>query len=219
MKSKHTYTIIILVIVAGGIFYFIKNKPVEIDQPTNTEVKTTEIAPGVSIETTEKGIDKNSTIVAPNLNKKMVFPASYNENAQKIMLAKINPTISFLKQNGASYDSWIDLAIYRKMLNDYVGAEEIWVYLTKVAPSKPDAYLNLGDLYAYYLHDNTKAEKYFLIVQDVSPKWVVGYERTVDFYVTVLQDKTKAKNFLDNSIIKYPDMKTGLQPLLDSLKN
>lgn len=218
MKNRQIYIIVILVVVAGGFFYFVKNRKVENVELTDTEVKITEIAPGVNLETSEKTIDKNSTVVAPDLDKKIVFPPTYNENAQKLMLAKINPTISFLKDNPTSYDSWIDLGIYRKMLNDYVGAEEIWVYLTKVAPSKPDAYLNLGDLYAYYLRDNAKAEKYFLIVQDVSPKWIAGYERTVDFYVTVLQNKDKAKRFLEASIVKNPDIKAGLQPLLDSLK-
>ncbi len=218
MKNRKIYGVITLIVVVGGIFYFVKNRKVEDVQSTDTEVKITEIAPGVNLETSEKTIDKNSTVVAPILDKKIVFPPTYNENAQKIMLAKINTTISFLKQNPTSYDSWIDLGIYRKMLNDYNGAEEIWVYLTKVAPTKPDAYLDLGDLYAYYLHDNAKAEKYFLIVQDVSPKWIVGYERTVDFYVTVRQDKIKAKKFLDSAIAKHPDMEEGLQPLLDSLK-
>lgn len=218
MKNKFIFTIIILLVVVGGISYLIKNKPTETTLSTDTEVKTTEIAPGVNVETTEKSIDKNSTVVAPYIDKKINFPSTYNENAQKIMLAKIDATKSVLKQNPTSYESWIDLAIYRKMLNDYSGAEEIWVYLTKVASSKPDAYLNLGDLYAYYLHDKDKAEKYFLIVQDISPKWIQGYERTVDFYVTVLQDKNKAKNFLDGAIAKYPDLKITLEPLMDSLK-
>lgn len=220
---------IAILVGALGVFIYrdLNKTPIAPSAETQSNVvaTTTTTAPKIDLGVVESAgdykieiIDSAPKVKPPKLERPIVFPPSFSSNAQFVMTGKIDEIIAILTKDQANVDAWFNLAIYRKMLNDYKGAEEIWIYLTKILKEPSYVFVNLGDLYGYYLRDSAKAEINFLRAVEVSPRWLVGYERVVDFYVTVLNDKAKAKSFLEASIVKYPDIKSQLEPLIAELK-
>ena len=209
-NKKNLLIYIGAVLIIGGIaYYFLSDfrgkSPVAIIR------EIIEIAPGVTAEIEREA--KIATTSPLYLNPSVKAPALYPITSSP----KSDALIASLKKE-PKYVDWSDLGMYRKAAGDYKGAEEIWTYLITASPRGTDAYINLGDLYMYYLHNNAKAELMFLKAVEVSPRVVESYRRIVDFYVTALQNKAKAKDFLEASIVKYPDMELSLQPLFAELK-
>ena len=208
-NKKNLLIYIGAVLIIGGIaYYFLQSKA---DPNSLPITETVEIAPGVTAE-----IEREAEIATTSplyLNPSVKAPALYPITSSP----KSDALIASLKKE-PKYIDWSDLGMYRKAAGDYKGAEEIWTYLITASPRGTDAYINLGDLYMYYLHNNAKAELMFLKAVEVSPRVVEAYRRIVDFYVTALRNKAKAKDFLEASIVKYPDMELSLQPLFAELK-
>ncbi len=221
-KEKKFYIVLICILLIGVISQYIRNRGEKNMVPTTQENSTStkkivDVRPGLQAEVEEESIAPNKQVPQPDLNRPITFPSSYSEKAAKKVGDDMKVLVASLKAKPYSYETWNDLAIFRKMIEDYKGAEEIWVFLTTVAPTKPDAYLNLGELYMYYFHQNAKAEQAFLRVIEVSPHWFEGYKRLVDFYVIAAKEPAKAKKILKESIARFPDMKAQLEPLLKSL--
>jgi len=227
-KNKIFFISLAVSVIAGVVYYgYQEIKSFQVagsgSESTTTGKHTIEIAPGVFAEIegnalpTITRVPIESSLTVPNLDKPIKIPVATDTQSGQKLVNQAKELVVALKANPDSYENWLDLGIYRKMLNDYEGAEEIFVYLTKAAPEVAIAYINLGDLYTYYFHDNKKAEANFLKAVELAPRWLETYTRTVDFYVTVLNDKTKALKFLENSITKYPDMKSQLEPMLKNL--
>jgi len=223
-NKKNIIPIVILIIGVGVFGYyfatdlgFIKPK-VSNTNGSSQSTSTIQIAPGVEAEIIETVPKGNENIPKPNLNRSVVIPSSFSPKAAEITQKKIQEVVSLLKIDPKSYDNWNELATRRKMIEDYKGAEEIWIYLTKIAPKNFIAYVNLGDLYGYYLHDNHKAEATLLAGIELLPHSVELYVRIVDFYTVVMKDPRKARNFLKASMVKYPDMELQLNPILEGIK-
>jgi len=229
-KNKILF-ILLTVLVFSGIAYYAYREVLNFrldgsdNEATTTGKHTIEISPGIFVEVEGDAIPtitkvpiNDKLIVPPDLNRPINISSTTDFQSGQKLVNQIQNLSSSLKADPNSYDNWLDLGIYRKMLNDYKGAEEIWVYLTKSAPRVATAYVNLGDLYTYYFHDNKKAEVNFLKAAELSPRWSEVYSRTVDFYILALNDPAKAKKFLEDGIAKYPDMKIYLEPMLKQLK-
>ena len=219
----------LLVLVLVGIVYYAyrKERGFRVTDSDNdavaTSTKTLEIAPGIFAEVEGNAVPTitvvpvEDSLPMPNLEGPVVTPTAMDTQTGQRIVNHIKNLTVLLRADPSSYNTWNDLGIYRKMLNDYKGAEEIWVYLIDAVPTVATAHINLGNLYAYYIRDNKKAEVHFLKAVELAPRWTEGYIRLVDFYVTVLADETKAIKFLENSIVKYSDMKTYLDPTLNDL--
>ncbi len=233
MESKKNTAVVIVVsvviILAAGyaIYWYLYGQgPVTSNIAGGAATTTIQVAPGVQAEiqggvipSVPGTVNVNGvTVNAPKLDRPVVIPPSYTLAQAAIMKTDIQNLVTALSKDPSSYADWNDLAIRRKMINDYEGAREIWVYLTQAAPTDSDAFLNLGDLEAYYFHDNNAAEAAFLGAVAISPHWLQAYQATTDFYANVLQNKGKAAAFLSASIAKTPDMKTQLEPLLKSVQ-
>jgi len=223
-NKKNIIPVVILIIGIGifGYYFandlgFIKSK-VSKENENNQATSTIQIAPGVEAEIIETVPKGSENIPKPDLNRSVVIPSSFSAKAADITKKKIQELIVSLKADPTSYENWNELATRRKMIEDYKGAEEIWIYLTKISPKNFIAYVNLGDLYGYYLHDNKKAEATFLSGVEVLPHSVELYVRTVDFYTVIMKDPEKARNFLKASMVKYPDMELQLNPILEGIK-
>lgn len=86
-------------------------------------------------------------------------------------------------ENPSYYDGWISIGVYKKFFNNYQGARAAWEYAKLAAPGNPQAYLNLGNLYAYYLRDLEKGEKNFLAATDRDFNNTTGsYHALANFY-------------------------------------
>lgn len=227
MNKKYLIVFVVFVLLAIG-YYGLNELKGKFGADENIAATSTkrmvEIAPGIFAEVEGNAMPNvemvpiiNDKIKAPTLNQPIVIPASMAGKSGEFFAGKVEELRTKLRKDPGPYDDWLDLGIYMKNLEDYRGAEEVWIYLTKAAPGNAVAYINLGDLYTYYFHDNVKAEATFLKAAELAPRWPEVYSRLTDFYVTALQDKAKAKNFLETSIVKYPDMKSHLEPILKNL--
>ncbi len=99
-------------------------------------------------------------VVEPNLDR-LVFGESVSADERKRLGAEMQRISAALKTDPESYDSWLDLASYRKLAGDFVGAEEIWLYMAALWPDDRTAHENLGDLYHLYVRDYPRAETFY----------------------------------------------------------
>ncbi|MBU4353465.1 hypothetical protein KKA18_02085 [Patescibacteria group bacterium] len=215
-KIQVIAVIIVIVILAGGAGYYIYSDFVKhrvSDMPDNS---------GAGVEGTgdfkveQIPIEDNVSAPIPDLARAINISADLPEDARKIARENIEKLIVELKQNPNSFDSWLELAIYRKMISDYEGAKEIWGYTSKMAPNDAISFNNLGDLYAYYLKDSAKAEENFLKALENGPDQVYVYRNVHDFYLNVMKDEAKAKKILEDGIKANPGASQDLQNLLKS---
>jgi tetratricopeptide (TPR) repeat protein len=107
----------------------------------------------------------------------------------------------------------MNLAVLRKMIDDYEGARQIWEFLTLASPQQPGPFANLASLYAFDLKDPVRAKENFTKAIQKNPKDVSVYRNAYDFYRYFLKDNNQAKLMLTEGIAqtKSPD----LQYLLD----
>ncbi len=152
---------------------------------------------------------------APDLNKPIVVTASLDEVAKQKALAQIADLVKVLKQDSESYNSWINLGIYRKFIGDYVGAAEAWQYAAVLDPNASVPMNNLADLYTYSIKNNILAEQYFLKAIDKEPKQIRYYYNAYEFYRFVTKDLDKAKAILKRGIaVADPANVQALEDLL-----
>jgi lipoprotein NlpI len=129
---------------------------------------------------------------------------------------KIEEIVSSLKQNPDNFDKWIELGLYRKMTEDYVGAEESWKNASVLRPKNALPLSNLGNLYGYYLKDSEIAEGYYLASIKAEPESGFWYYQTFLFYKEVLGDSIKAKNIISEGVKNNP-YDEDLKNILNSL--
>jgi len=153
------------------------------------------------------------SLVAPSLDRPIVFPASFPLEARKPMSDKINGTVAALRKNPQAFDEWLALAIFRKTIDDFEGARQIWEFLAAGNPINPTPFTNLANLYAFELKDPERAEKNFIIALGKSPNDVMLYRQAYEFYRYVRKDDAKAKETLQKGIAQLRSQ--DLQYLLD----
>ena len=198
--------VVVIVIVAGLVFWYIfqqeKAAPQMFSQSPTTNATTTQTIGGVTFEippgSTAKIeqvpiVDTSSIGPAPSLNRTVVFPDDFPQEAQNIWKNKFADIKTQLAQNPHSYDAWLQVGLEWNMIEDYEGARLAWDYATKLVPSNAVAFGNLGFLYGYYLHDNIKAEHNFKTALYNAPQELYIYHQAFEFYRDVLKDKAKAR--------------------------
>jgi tetratricopeptide (TPR) repeat protein len=158
-----------------------------------------------------------ASVAMPSLDRPVVVPPTFPADAEKLIREKIANVTGELKKDNSNMDNWLALAVYRKMMNDYDGAREIWEYVASVRPGNFVPYANLGDLYGYYLKDPAKAETDFLKALEIDKTQVSVYYNTAMFYKDVLNDKTKARAILEKGIKLNPQTSENLKILLKTL--
>ena len=234
MKNSIVLVLVYILIAAGvgGLGIYVYNDVVGSDegdnQPVQNEVpsvvSTTTGATNVKLDTIGDAgsykievLPPVSGVVHPAIDRPIVFPPSFSTNAQNVMRKNISDAVATLKQNPSDTDTWLRLAIWRKMINDYKGAEEIWVYLTKVLKEPSYVYINLGDLYGYFLKDSVKAEYYFKESVRLEPENIEYYVKFAYYYIDLLKDFEKALGLVEEG---YAKNSTGreFKNLLDQIK-
>lgn len=206
----------LLVIVVALGWYFAHTKkavaPVVGDMATTTSATSTGTG---AVQVT--GIPDNSGIKAPDLNRPYTplssLPQSIQDNNKKLVAT----AVAQLKFNPGAIAYWLQLAGLRKGANDFVGAEEIWLFVTKRWPTDPISYNNLADLYENYLHDYTKATVYWNQLIKLSPTNISAYLNLATMYNINLKDKADAKATLEAGLKANPN-NPDLQYALDHLQ-
>ena len=151
----------------------------------------------------------------PDLDRPFTPAERYPEDIRQMSRDKVNAATAELRENPDLINRWLEIAVYRKGADDFEGAEEIWVYLTRKWPNEPTAYANLADLYQSVLNEPRKAERYLKKYIDVAPEGyaVSAYRNLHDLYRTKLASPEKARDILLQGLEAYPNETDLLVPL------
>ncbi|MFA5838323.1 MAG: hypothetical protein WC849_00015 [Candidatus Paceibacterota bacterium] len=157
------------------------------------------------------GVDKEllASTPIPNLNRKIPDTASENIKGNIISISES------LKTDSKSFDLWINLGLYRKLVGDYEGARQAWEYASILRPRFSLSFLNLANLYGYYIKDSKKAESNFLKAIEAEPTETYSYVAMANFYVEVLNDKNKAIDIIKEGIKNNPKVEELKQILIE----
>lgn len=126
---------------------------------------------------------------------------------------KVAAAVEALSQKTNDFGAWINLGTLRKMVGDYKGAAEAWEYVSKIYPTQPTSFSNLGDLYMSYLHDNAKAETNYLTAIKNYPAGADAYRALAELYQSGFRGGSAAEDILKKGIKAAPQA-IDLQVLL-----
>lgn len=182
---KNVVILILVLVISSGAYWFF-----------NRQVKETKQEDLISSMTEFNILDKD-------LDKETAdrYYEDFNVNKNFFLENLSNPTIAFQSLN--------KMGLYKKMVGDYWGAEEIWLYTYELEPKSYLINGNLANLYHFWLPDYQKAESYYLqalAVEDIAPG--NKYTYFSDFYSLYrfkIQDETKTKEILDRAVSELPD--------------
>jgi tetratricopeptide (TPR) repeat protein len=154
----------------------------------------------------------NNTVKAPSLNQSVTYSADLSSDAVAILKSNIATLSASLKSNPSQSDEWLQLAIYYKTAGDYTLAEQVWLYLTKAAPSNSVAFADLGDLYNSFIVNYPKAETYYLQAIKLKPDDINTYNNLFLMYrYQYKTNTTAAADLLTQGLKANPNAATLLQ--------
>lgn len=197
MNTKNIIIIIVILLIIGaGYFLFMFDKiPGGTNTGTTTPNVLTELPPGLEI---------------PDLDRKIVIPESVSEEIGEKTTDQIKSIREDLKDNPNNLAPWLDLGILYKTIEDNEGAEEVWLFVTKIRPNDWIAYHNLADLYGYYLQEPQKAEEYILTALEKAPRDVQIYVKAYEIYKDVVGDVHPMKKIVEDGLKELPGDETLL---------
>lgn len=156
---------------------------------------------------------KNTSM--PNLDRPIVIKGTASAEQKQKTEEAIRKIIESLRKDSKSYNNWQMLGLYRKEIEDYEGASEVWEYMITVWSKDSVTFGNLGVLYGSYLKDPQKSEKYFLQAISLDPTSFNLYEQLYEMYRYLLKDKAKAIEILQKAKIAIPGDAATIQKIID----
>ncbi|MDP2676134.1 MAG: hypothetical protein Q8O83_00395 [bacterium] len=215
MQKYKIYIIgfLVLFLFGGVMFLYNANSPSSTEDGKN-ENKDNGIDAVVVPADVSNSID---SVPIPDLDRPVVIPEGMNSESATQAKQKIAELIDTLKSDSALVDHWLELGTYRKLIEDYKGAEEIWSYVAFIQPDDARVFNNLSNLYIYHFHDNQKGEEYILKAIEKAPTNPQYYAAAVELYVDILGDKASARELLQGAITNHPTISAVLQSMLDAI--
>ena len=203
MKKQITIGIIAAAILMIGLYFYrsepSQNPNINKNQitPIGSETVNIDLASSTGTKTTAKP-SLEGAIPANTIN----LDAAYRER----IISDLNKTIAALKKDESSYQDWIYLGLYRKILGDYEGALEVWNYATRLSPFEEVAYINLANLYDLNIKNYAQAEIYYKKGLEINPKNTETYRNLHEMYrYRYTQDTNAAADTLKSGIAKNPE--------------
>ncbi|MBI5005054.1 MAG: hypothetical protein HZC03_00360 [Candidatus Lloydbacteria bacterium] len=174
MKSqKILIFLIIFVVLVTGYFAYkniskskLVNEATSTAGATNVQDKTTN-SPEITIKTPGKTTQLLASL--PDLARPVVILAALASETETMARTKIAELAKELATEPGLFGSWLELASYRKLIGDNMGAEEIWLFMTKQWSDHDVPYINLGNFYHYQTHDFAKSEFAFRKAINIKP--------------------------------------------------
>ncbi len=222
---------LLVAVVVIGVFFVNKESKHASIAPSSTVASTTQQATttsaasftGGAVSSTKTGsvavtgvANDAPSIPLPDLTRPYTPPAGVPQSVQAEDKAAVATAIQQVKIDPNHETYWLQLGMYRQNAGDYVGAEQVYVYLTKRWPKDPIAFANLANLYGNYVHDYSKAVSYANQVIALSPHDISAYINLSTIYRANMQDVADAKKTLEQGIAANPsntDLKSALAAL------
>lgn len=220
-KSKIIIFTAIFIIIAGFAGWYIyrdlnkaNQEPVLIETENQNQEQASVAEPAGPDMAKAEEIKKQM----PNLDREIVVKVSLPEDTKNKAIADIKLTIGEIRADYDRLEKWLDLGLLRKLIGDYEGAGEAWLFATIIRPKDPVAFHNLGDLYSQNLVDFSKAEKYYLaaVEKDTSHQ-PFFYTKLYEFYLYYLKKPDLAEKTLLEALKTNPSNEY-LQSLLKDLQ-
>jgi tetratricopeptide (TPR) repeat protein len=172
--------VVAVVIIVGAFFVFNARQamapgPMATSTTTGTSTSSgsgSTLPPGATVTQSSAPV---TGIVAPRLNQPVTYVAGLSPEAAATIKADIATLSASLAANPAQSDKWLQLAVYYKAAGDYALAEQVWLYLTKAAPTNYIAFADLGDLYNNFIVNYPKAETNYLEAIKLKPDNINTY--------------------------------------------
>ena len=157
------------------------------------------------------------TLQAPNYKTPLTFSSNLNANQQAAYQSQFTVVQTTLASNSTDYSSWLELGILREDTGDYQGAAVDWKYVTKLYPSDPTAYANLGDLYANYLKQPAQGETYYKQAIALDPtKEETFYQNLAQIYIAqgdTADAKATLQQGINAKVTGYQNLQTELNSM------
>lgn len=207
MRKKQTIiSLVIAVILVIAVGYFIRQdlgnaKNIDIKAETQTE----EEVAVAGADNVDEGKLPNADAPVPDLDREFSIPDIYGREIIENSAAQYNALTEALKKDPTLRNEWLQLALLRNAVQDYEGAEEIWIYETLRWPLDHVAYGNLGNLYLDFIQNYEKAEKNLVLALERNPSALQYTENLYNLYVHRLGQPEKALRVLLELIKTLPD--------------
>ena len=218
-----------LLVAVGALGLFLSTRPKVASAPVGN-IATTTLTSAPSTQTAQPIVgapgtfkiniasapNSAPTIPLPDLSRPYTPPSSVPQSVQESDQALVATAIQQLKIDPNREPYWLQLGGYRKNADDFIGAEQIYVYLATRWPSDPIAYNNLADLYGNYLHDYAKAVVNWNMLIKISPNNIGAYINLATLYRANMHDVGNAKATLERGLQanpSSPDLKQALSTL------
>jgi hypothetical protein len=145
----------------------------------------------------------DSNIPAPDIQRPLTLPQNLSTEMKEKLRERVIDAENAVKENPASVSAWLDLAIARKGIDDFGGAEEIWIYLNTLFPDQTIARINLANL--YYLEFNRDVEAEALLLQSLAlnPNADRAYRGLFEIYYYKMKQPAKAEAILLKAITHF----------------
>jgi len=186
--KKIVLFLIIIALIGGGLFYYFK------------------------IYKAEEGANKENLFVFENKDEKLTLDI-VERFRQQFMEA-----VAEIENSPNAGLGWAVAGNIKKAVNDYQGAEELYLEGLKNVPKSDVLCSNLGDLYYHFIEDYEKAEKYYLAAVELKPTVLANYLELAIMYRVRLKDKEKAINILKTGLENNPESKELLIGLASAYK-
>ena len=236
MEGKNYFKTIIgaaaIVILAGTVGYYIYNDiavtSLESEDMEEKERETVNIG-GLELEVEEganpvvreisipiEDTADTKDFEVPNLNRPIMFPDIFPEEARLAITEDISELTLKLKEDPSSFENWLELALQRQLINDYIGARDVWEYLNVVFPTNSISFVNLGSLYHLELKDFTKSEESFMRAIANNPLSSHAYRGLHELYVYSYKQNTEAAADILKECLEHMPGNTDILLLLAS---
>ena len=140
------------------------------------------------------GCRSNIPISSYSLLDLVIISVQKSDKEFKNILEKI-------QEHPDSLAAWTNLGSVKHAFGDYAGAEEIWLYATKLSPADSRSYLNLGDLYWNKLKDYPQAEWAYRSAIERDKSLVSAYRDLASLYrFSYVEKKADAFSVLEEGI-------------------
>ena len=185
-----TIIVVALTVVGGVLYRQGAHKPGFNPQATSTEPATTTtflspttmVVSGPSGSYTITQLSASDQPTAPAYKGTITCPSSMPQETCSAIESKDATIIAMLDKNATDFSAWIELSAIHKQVGDNAGAEAMWTYLTKVYPTSPVAFNDLGDLYMNFMKEYSKAEANWLQAIKLQPNDPAPYANLFALY-------------------------------------
>lgn len=152
---------------------------------------------------------KEEDLITRITSFQIMDPAMDKESADSYQQAFNKRKDFFLANIGKeeTFYALIDMGVYKEAVDDYKGAEEVWLYVREMVPVSYVVNGNLARLYHHNLNDYTKAEQFYL--KALEPSDVINpylyYNGLYELYRYKLNDQAKTEDILNQAMEKLPE--------------